>query len=215
MQAPLSMEMSAYSEAKKSEMEFMLSDKASASSEEIIGQITELYDRLYSIAEAGGASENVLKRVNDFIEGGMTSLVHNFSGYIDDEVKELRTFVSLFKTRKNEAIWGEVFTFYFRPAYLEQAPNDLVLEFVKRYWECFLRIEELRRQPAAHEPHYSGRISKIFYEGVFGRNYDEARTYRNPAFVKLFERSSLEVARALPEETSKQIQKWLILPQFG
>lgn len=193
-----------YEQAMKEVIEPMLSNDANRMTEHTINAVTELLDELYDMAEEHGSSKDTLRYVNQCIEGRMQRLVHDFSGYLKDEVEELRVFTALLNTRRNEAIWCEVFTYYFHFSKISVAPPSLAAEIISRFWDCFLFAQEadLRNQPL---PYYENRVSKIMYEKI----YPEMGALRNTKFIALFENYSLAIAENSPEERKRNIYAML------
>jgi hypothetical protein len=210
---PVDEEISRYKDAMKAEIEPLFSDSANQKTRDVINSVTALYDDLFDLAKSQRANEVVLREINSFIDHGMTKLVHNFSGYFDDEFKELQAFVSLLETRRNEAIWNGVFTFYFRFPVLSSAPTSLACDFIDRFWHSYL-LDQDASQLGRPTPFYGARLSKIFFDQI----YDAIRTdaglkeYRNPDYIKLFERYSLVIAERSSNERREAIKLHLRVP---
>jgi hypothetical protein len=167
---------------------------------EVMDTVSRFYDELFDAVKARSASDETLKRVNEIIENGMTALVHNFSEYFDDDVKRFQAFTSLLESRKNEAIWREVFTFFFNFRDLSTVPPSLASSFVGRFWDCYYLVD---REP---EPYYAYRINKILYDRIYGchRMDADGTEHYEDEYIKLFERFSREIAeKSSPERRAK------------
>jgi hypothetical protein len=195
-------ELRRYEEAMKDEIEMLFSDSANEKTKLVIDTVSGFYEELFNLAKGKGANDRQLNQINNFIESGMTSLVHEFSGYFDDEVKDFIAFFSLFETRKNEAVWCEVFTFYFNPRMLNAVPSELASEFIKRFWDCYL-FDRTEGKPS---PYYFGRLDKILYDQIYGlQSMDSDGTkHYDTDYIRFFERHSRSIAeQGSPERRSK------------
>ncbi len=184
----------------KAEIEPLFGDSANEKTKFVIDTVTALYDDLFDAAKRQGANDNALSNLNRFIDDGVTHLVHEFSGYFDDDVKDFEAFFSLFETRKNEAIWSVVFTFYFNFDTLNNVPLPLAQSFVSRFWDCWHR-------PTEAYPYYGNRLSKIMGDRIYGvQSMDSNGTkHYDTKYIELFERYSRAVAERSPPEKQEKI----------
>jgi hypothetical protein len=199
-----------YEEATKNEIERSTSGGASHKAAAVIDAVTGFFDDFYALADSKGANKELLLSINRFIENEMTHLVHNFSKLFGDPIEELRAFVSLLDTRRNEAIWREVFTFYFHSRVLSQAPAELVAEFVSHFWRCYL-ICAKERNARGSSPYYTTRLLKIMDERIYQyfESSNGTHRYRDREFVELFERHTRAIAATSPSETRMELEQFL------